>query len=227
MAFGLHEPALDGNIRRVLARVFNVTEAADSAAGQSVLWALASAQLPKSRAGDYNQALMDLGALICLPKEPKCLQCPVTKMCQAYRRGIQKKLPVLRPRKPTPSYQLAAVVIRRRGRVLLAQRSLRGLLGGMWEFPNARVGAAGHRPGSAVTGLSRALKDAYGLRVRRRENLTVIRHAYTHFRVTVLALDCELLSMSGTRKLRWIAIARLPQYPMGKVDRQIARQLGR
>jgi A/G-specific adenine glycosylase len=105
MAFGLHEPALDGNIRRVLARVFNVTQPADSAAGRRLLWSLAAAQLPKSKAGDYNQALMDLGALICLPKEPRCLQCPVRKMCRAYGRGIQDQLPVLKPRKPTPHYQ--------------------------------------------------------------------------------------------------------------------------
>ena len=108
IAFGLDEPALDGNIRRVLVRVFNVSEPANSAAGQRILWKLAETHLPKGRAGDYNQAMMDLGATICIPSNPRCPICPVRSMCQARKLGIQAERPVPtrsgRPwRRSTPS----------------------------------------------------------------------------------------------------------------------------
>ena len=93
MAFGQDEPALDGNIRRVLARVFNVAEPARSPEGEQRLWALAAANLPPGRAGDYNQALMDLGALVCTPRDPDCPNCPLAELCQARLLGVQAAAP--------------------------------------------------------------------------------------------------------------------------------------
>ncbi len=83
IAFGMDEPTLDGNLRRVFARLFDVSEYADSPTGENILWDLARAHLPKGQAGDYNQALMDLGATICLPKNPRCHSCPLMKICEA------------------------------------------------------------------------------------------------------------------------------------------------
>jgi A/G-specific adenine glycosylase len=219
MAFGMDQPTLDGNLRRVLARVFDVSEPADSAAGEKILWGLAARHLPKGRAGDYNQALMDLGAAVCLPKNPHCLLCPVADLCKARRLGIQERRPVLKPRKKTPHYVHAAGVIVRRGRVLLAKRPSQGLLGGMWEFPNGRVN------GDPAKGLVKALKAAYRLKVRRRDALAVVEHAYTHFSVTVHAFSCEFVSRSENGSLKWISLAELNSHPMGRIDRQIARQL--
>ena len=138
MAFGMDEPTLDGNLRRVFARLFDVEEFADSPAGEKILWELAAQNLPKGQAGDYNQALMDLGATICLPKNPRCLLCPLMKICEARKNGTQDVRPVLKPKKASPHYIHAAAVIINRGRVLLAQRPPDGLLGGMWEFPNGK-----------------------------------------------------------------------------------------
>ena len=104
MAFGQDAATLDGNLRRVFARVFNVSQAADSTAGEEILWKLAEAHLPTGQAGDYNQALMDLGATICLPKKPRCLLCPLNKMCQACQLGIQEQRPVLRPKPDVPHF---------------------------------------------------------------------------------------------------------------------------
>ena len=98
MAFGMDAPTLDGNLRRVFARLFDVTEPADSPAGEKILWSLAAEHLPKGQAGDYNQALMDLGAAICLPRNPRCLICPLMKMCKARENGTQEARPVLKPR---------------------------------------------------------------------------------------------------------------------------------
>ncbi|HUI89857.1 MAG TPA: A/G-specific adenine glycosylase [Anaerolineales bacterium] len=217
MAFGLDEPTLDGNIRRVFARVFDIDIPVHSALGERALWNLAAEHLPKGRAGDYNQALMDLGAMICLPKKPQCLICPALKLCKAQQQGIQDQRPVLKPKRQGPHHVLAAAVIVKNGRVLLAKRPSEGLLGGMWEFPNGQV------DGASAGGLANVLRRAYQLEIRRRAALGTFRHAYSHFKVTVHVFRCELVLMTKNQNLKWARLKNLEDFPMGKVDRQISR----
>ncbi len=228
MAFGMDVAALDGNIKRVYARLFDVAQLVDSPRGEKILWQLADEQLPKGHAGDFNQALMDLGALICVPKNPRCLICPVMGLCQARQNGTQDQRPVKSPKKDVPHYVHAAGVIIARGRVLLAQRPSEGLLGGMWEFPNARV------EGDPARGLAKALKTGYGIRASttREKNarsplsaVGIVQHGYSHFSVTVHAFRCELSAMPKASNLKWVPLKDLDQYPMGKIDRQIARMI--
>lgn len=221
IAFGLDEPALDANVRRVLARVFDVGVQADSASGEQRFWELAARHLPKGKAGDYNQALMDLGARICRPKSPLCPGCPVANLCRARKAGTIEDRPRLRVRKRIPHYIEAAAVIERKGRVLLCRRPEAGLLGGMWEFPAARV------EGEARMQLAGAILAATGLKVRRRQPLEIVQHAYSHFRVTVHPFHCQLVSISSGRGFKWVKADELENYPMGRIDRQIARQLSR
>lgn len=233
MAFGLDEPTLDGNIRRVFARLFNVEIPADSTEGKKLLWKIAAENLPKGKAGDFNQALMDLGATICLPKNPRCEDCPLTKDCQARALGLQDARPVLKPKAEVPHHvHAAAVLVTQIARgaspqgdnlryTLLAKRPSRGLLGGMWEFPNGRV------TGDPARGLPKALKTGYSLHVRAGEALAplgIVNHAYTHFRVTVHVFRGELVAMSKKENLKWVKLSELEDYPMGKIDRQIARK---
>ncbi len=257
IAFGMDVSALDGNIKRVYARIFDVDEPVDSSAGEKILWQLADENLPKGHAGDYNQALMDLGATICVPKNPRCLICPLMKLCKARQNGTQDQRPVMKPKKEVPHYVHAAgVIVRRIGReaspmgdnppyqeVLLAQRPSNGLLGGMWEFPNGRV------DGNPAKELPNALKTGYNLRLRlmrspnprassaRKKNavsplsankieaLGIVQHAYTHFKVTVYVFRCKLTSMPKDANLKWISLKDLGEYPMGKIDRQIAKMI--
>jgi len=238
IAFGMDISALDGNIKRVYARIFDIDEPVDSSAGEKTLWRLADENLPKGRAGDYNQALMDLGATICVPKNPRCLICPVMELCHARQNGTQDQRPVMKPKKEVPHYVHAAGVVIERKKVLLAQRPSQGLLGGMWEFPNGRVS------GEPAKELSRALKTAYKLRLRvirkhraeRRDSgllsrsrsaepLGIVQHAYTHFKVTVHVFPCEFVSMPKGTNLKWVPLKDLDEYPMGKIDRQIARMI--
>ncbi len=222
IAFGHDDPTLDGNARRVLARVFNVQAFADSPEGESILEKLAARHLPTGKGGAFNQALMDLGATVCLPKSPHCDVCPVRQLCRARRLAIQAKLPVLAKRGRLPHRHVGAAVIVRRGRVLIAQRPPSGLLGGMWEFPNAGLVRLAGRSGQ---GLAAALGNAYGIRVRARGALTSITHAYSHFQVTVLAYRCDMISATKKPGLRWARLNELAEYPMGKVDRRIAEVL--
>ena len=219
IAFNMDEPTLDGNLRRVYARLFDVSEPADSLTGEKILWKLAAEYLPKGQAGDYNQALMDLGATICLPKNPRCLLCPLMEICEARINGSQEQRPVLKPKKEIPHQVLAAGVILHEDEVLLSKRPSKGLLGGMWEFPNGQV------TGEPLKKLESALETGYKLKVQQGEALGTVKHAYTHFRVTVHAFRCNLISMSKNKNLKWVDIDDLKKYPMGKVDRQIARML--
>ncbi len=226
LAFGLDEPALDGNIRRVLARVFNVTEAAKSNEGERRLWELAAAHLPAGRAGVYNQALMDLGAALCTPKAPDCQHCPLKELCQARVLGVQEQRPVAASKPDVPHYTVTAAVIWREGRLLLAQRPPEGLLGGMWEFAGGKL-----QPGEDLaTCLQREIREELGAEIDVHDALGVYRHAYTHFRVTLHAFACSLRDGAEPRPLqvhdlRWVAPTELDSYPMGKLDRQIARRI--
>ncbi len=222
IAFGVDAAALDGNVRRVLARVFNVKARADTGPGRAQLWRLAEDHLPRGRAGDYNQALMDLGATVCLSRRPRCPACPVRSVCEARRLGNIDRRPVLSEKRPHPHRLVGAAVMSQRGRVLLAQRASAGLLGGLWEFPNARLQgrlSSGSRSAARFAG---ALEDAYGLRVRVNGSWGVIRHTYTHFSVAVDVHACDVISPAPAGRLRWIKIVELDRYPMGKIDRQIA-----
>ncbi len=228
MAFGLDEPTLDGNLRRVFARLFNVEVPADSTEGEKILWKLAAENLPKGKAGDFNQALMDLGAAICLPKNPRCPLCPLREDCQARKLGLQEARPVLKPKAEVPHVVHAAAVIvgqiANLPHVLLAKRPSSGLLGGMWEFPNGRVN------GDPARGLPKALKTGYRLTVRAGEALGVVNHAYTHFSVTVHVFSAKLAetkkeNLRMNENLKWIKLTELEDYPMGKIDRQIARKI--
>lgn len=226
IAFGADAPALDGNIRRVLARVYNVSEPARAPAGENRLWELAEANLPAGRAGDYNQALMDLGAIVCTPRSPVCPVCPLNFMCLAYRLGVQEQRPVRLDKPAIPHYIVTAAVIQQDDRVLIAQRPSDGLLGSLWEFPGGK-----QQPGEDLPAcLQREIGEELDAQICVGPQIGVYRHAYTHFRVTLHAFHCALNRGKPPRPvqvqdLRWVRLDELVDFPMGKIDRLITRDL--
>jgi A/G-specific adenine glycosylase len=227
IAFGIDAAVLDGNVKRVLARVFDVRADVKSAAGEKRLWALARSLVPPGRAGDYNQALMDLGATICLPRAPACGRCPVRGLCLARKHGLQLERPVASPRAPIPHRHMAACVVRKRGRVLIERRPPGGLLGGLWAFP-AVPWAPGQSPDGA---LAEAVLSNYGLDVVVLDSTPeVLEHAFTHFKLRLHVFDGQWRSGKLQRaapgsQRQWVPVACLHAYPMGKLDRRIAMRL--
>ena len=225
IAFGMNEPTLDGNIRRVFARLFNVQIPARSKEGEARLWELAAANLPPGQAGDFNQALMDLGATICTPHQPNCNYCPLVGHCAAHALGVQEERPILPARSTTPHYLVTAAVIRRDGKALIALRPPEGLLGGLWEFPGGKLQAGE----DLATCLKREIYEELGVEIEVGGQIGVFRHAYTHFRVTLHAFGCTLQTGEPHNlehnALAWVSIPELQNYPMGKLDRLIAKQL--
>jgi A/G-specific adenine glycosylase len=225
IAFGLDEPAIDGNIRRVLARVKNIRSPLGSQQAELDFLSSARDLLPLGQAGDFNQAMMDLGAIICIPRAPRCDHCPVQRFCIAFRAATQAELPVIAPKPQVPRIEVTAAVIHKDDKVFIARRPSHGLLGGMWEFPGGKL-----EPGETdEQALAREILEELGAEVKVGEKLGSYHHAYTHFRVSLRAYHCSLLSGKPraleASEIRWVAINELGDFPMGKLDRMISRTL--
>lgn len=141
MAYGKKEGAIDGNVLRVYARLYCVEEDILKTGGRKIIESLVKDTLP-DRAGDFNEALMDLGAEICIPRSPRCESCPLLSRCRAFYEGKEKELPKRTPKKPQKEEEAACAIIVKDGKVLLHKRPSRGMLASMWEFPMALSGGA-------------------------------------------------------------------------------------
>lgn len=223
LAFGADVAVLDGNVKRVLARVFNFQDDVQSPRGEKQLWERAQSLAPPGEAGDYNQAIMDLGATICSPRAPQCKICPIRQHCLARQLGVQLERPVPRAKAPLPHRALVVGVIRKRGRVLIAQRPSDELLGGLWAFPSGEV----IERRSLKYSLKTAIKRDWGLEIETQTPTQTLTHTFSHFRLTAQVLECEWQggTVARSRGARWVRVSELSEYPMGKVDRQIARGL--
>jgi len=225
LAFGRDEIAIDGNLQRVLSRLTDLHVDPRTPAGERRLRAYAMALLPRGRAAAFNQALMDLGAMVCVPDDPECPLCPLRAACLAFARGTEHQRPVRRRRKKVPHRMVGAAVVRRQGRVLIARRLEGGLLGGLWEFP----GGKRERGESLAACVRRELKEELAVSVRVGLPLGIFRHGYSHYRVTVHAYVCTMPRGRPVARehsaVRWVRPEDLGKYPMGKVDRAIARRL--
>ena len=225
IAFGADKAVLDGNVKRVLARVFMFAEPVNTTVGEKKLWVLADDLLPKGRASDYNQAVMDLGATVCTPASPKCIECPVNQLCEANKKNEQSKYPIMLEKPVVPHIDVCAAIIVRDGKVLIARRPSKGLLGGLWEFPGGKV-----EMGETHTeALVREIKEELGTVITAIELFGTYKHAYTHFKVTLQAWMVRLTGQEPialeASEIRWVQIAELGEYPMGKIDRSISNDL--
>jgi len=223
IAFGIPAPAVDGNVRRVMARVLAWAE--PDAAGLEA--AVRAWILPES-SGAFTEALMELGATLCRPKSPQCLLCPWCDLCQARALGQPESFPTRKPRKPVPHYDVAAAVTTRDdGRVLVARRRQDDMLGGLWEFPGGKREDGESLPEA----LRRELQEEMGIQATVGQQLIVVKHAYTHFRITLHAFACRLAVESPPPQciecddFRWATLEEIAALPMSVADRKIAEIL--
>ncbi len=226
IAFDQAAPVLDGNVIRVLSRITDLPDDTTQTATKNALWQLADSLVPTERAGDYNQALMELGQKICQPTTPACHLCPVAMLCMARERGTQLERPVRPPRKRTPHHDVvAAVIFREDGRFLIVQRSLDGLLGGMWGFPHGRQ----VKGESKLAALARVVSEAYGVQIDSAQPLTEVKHAYTHFRMTLHVFRATYVNGQPptSTNFAWVSISDLDALPFAVTDQKIIQQLMR
>jgi len=220
IAFDRPAPILDGNVRRVLVRLFAYEGDPRSAAAERQLWAWAEALASKDQPHDYAQAIMDLGATVCVPRDPACPDCPLVGFCQARRMGHERRLPASRPGKRVPVRHQVALLIERDARYLVRPRPAEGFLGGLWEFPVADRAAA-ELPLSAAGRLAGELGlAAAGVVVGR------LKHAYSHF-----TLELEVVGVQGAQLLRvseggwqWRSAKELVVTPLHGAHRKVFEQ---
>ena len=223
-AFDHPEPILDGNVRRVLARLV----AAPRPPGRELarFWGLSAALLDRSRPRDFNQALMDLGSAVCTPRQPRCGECPWRPFCAAYAAGDPARYPVKESSAPLPFQVIGVGVVRDPvGRVLIDQRLPEGLLGGLWEFPGGK-----QEPDEPITAtISRELREELAITVRVDEELITLEHAYSHKRLRFVVHLCTWLDGDpqplASQQVRWVEPADLDSYPFPAANARIIAAL--
>jgi len=225
IAFDQDEPVLDGNVTRVFCRLFRIRTPPKDASTQKKLWSLAQRLLPAGKAAAFNQALMDLGATLCTPQDPLCHACPLHDLCLARLRGQQQALPVKVTRKPIPHYDIAAGVIWKNRRILISRRREEGLLGGLWELPGGK-----REPREKIEDtLAREIREEVGIEIHRATPLITVRHAYSHFRITLHVFECHHRRgrpvPRGCTECRWVPLAELDHYAFPRANQKVLEAL--
>jgi A/G-specific adenine glycosylase len=226
LAFGLDVPIVDGNIIRVLTRLYNIEDDVTQSATRRELWKLAGEIVPAGRAALWNEGLMELGRRICTPRSPDCGSCPLADHCEAHRLNLQYERPVRAARKAVPHIDVTAAVIREGGgRLLIAQRREDDMLGGLWEFP----GGKREKGESLEECLRREIREELGIEIAVGPQLTTINHAYTHFKITLHVFECR--HTNGNPQAiecadwAWVTLDEVDRYAFPVTDQKIIAAL--
>jgi A/G-specific adenine glycosylase len=225
LAYDRAYPIMDGNVKRVLARFFRIRLPLGQAETTKTLWRQAEAILPVKGPGLFNEALMELGALICRPQDPVCARCPLRESCRAFREGEAGSLPLRNPARKIPHYDVTAAIIRRGGKILITQRPEKGLLGGLWEFPGGKK-----EPGETLEAcLLREIAEELGIEIAVGERFMQVRHAYSHFRITLHTFFCRhrqgRIQKIGIQDYRWVKPEELGLFAFPRADRRVIEGL--
>ena len=228
IAYGRDLPVVDGNVVRVLSRLFHITDDPAVSATKKRMGVLADRLLAKGRAGDFNQAMMELGATICTPRQPRCGACPVGDQCIARQELPDPSvLPRKQPRKQRHHHHVAAGIVHKGNEMLIVQRPLDGLLGGLWEFPGGitKDGVDGEEF------LVRELKRALGIDIRVDRPLATVKHAFTHFEITLRGYFCTYLGGEARNRegndCRWVRLDGLTNFAFPRAHNRLIEAMSK
>jgi A/G-specific adenine glycosylase len=218
IAFNLPQPVVDGNVKRVFARLFLMKDPVNHAGSHAVFVKQAEALMDRTMPATYNQAVMELGALVCKPNHPGCPACPLQSHCLAFKETTVGDFPRRKKPKPLPEYALAVGVVKKKDKILITRRQENGLLGGLWEFPGGRIELHEGPDASCL----RHLKNDVNITAEIDTFVTRIKHAYTHFKITMDVFTCRFVSgrvrLAGPADFRWIRFDEIKAYPLPKAN---------
>ncbi|MHB9034336.1 MAG: A/G-specific adenine glycosylase [Anaerolineae bacterium] len=226
IAYGADAVVVDANVRRVLCRLFDYPANPLAPTGKKEIEAYAWSLLPQGQAGDFNQAMMELGAVVCLPKAPCCAFCPLASCCIARQRGVQTERPLPVSRKTLPIRYYAYALAEQGDSVLLVRRTPQGLLGGLWELPGGEL-----TPGeSEIDALRRIFTNNLGATCNLADSCAQVKHGYTHFQVRASVFRCRLdsppLASGQWDAVSWCRTADLQNYGLTGVTVKALAQVG-
>ena len=231
LSFAYDQPApiLEANTQRVLARWLAWSDDLKATASQTRLWDAAARLVPQQGAGEFNQAFMELGALVCTPRAPSCLLCPVSAECRAHQLGVQESVPLIAPKAPPLEVEEACALVVRGDRVLIVQRARGGLWEGFWEFPTIhRAGAdPGGRSFGAPVDLTEGVRRLTGVKIQLGHLAHCLRYSVTKHRVRLdaylaIGLSEPLRPGPGLDNATWASPESLASYPLGSASRRLA-----
>ena len=224
IAFNQRVPALDGNVKRVLSRLSGLSDSVSAASEKKRLEFFAEDLVPEGYASQFNQALMDLGAMVCLPARPKCPSCPAKRFCFFLRAEKRPK----KGRKRNRREEVWAVaLVENKGRILIHRQDRRGLLAGLWQFPTVvipgnPVPPPGEKEGRGKGALRQSLRDIFGIKIKFREALPPLQHSFTHIQATLTPYLFSLVQNQNASQItmgppaRWIKLSGLSRYPVSR-----------
>ncbi|MGV1099361.1 A/G-specific adenine glycosylase [Thiovibrio sp. JS02] len=223
LAFNRHYPLVDANVERLFARLFNLDRPVKEKDIQASIWQLAEALIPRGKARWFNQGLMELGALICRPRAPKCGECPLRPHCLAFRLRLVEKRPVPgKAREIIPIHMVTGVLIHR-GRIFIQKRLADDVWPNLWEFPGGAL-EEGESPEEA---LAREYLEETGFAIRATEKITIIKHSYTRYRITLHCYYCSLAGnagapvLSAAQESRWVRPGELADFAFPSPHRRL------
>jgi len=225
IAFGEPVPSVDGNVLRVFSRFWGLDIPMRDKALADTIRTRLEPLIRTVNPSHFNQAMMETGALICKPRTPDCPRCLLARHCVAFTKDLTAVLPVTKPGAAVPHRVVVAGIVHRRGRLLIVRRREGGMLGGLWEFPGGRP-LKRETPARAV---ERLILAETGLSVRAGKPFPPVKHAYSHFRITLTAFRCEAgpgtAHATTAEALKWIPSSALSRFPMPRVIRRIAEAI--
>ncbi len=227
IAFDLPAPILEANTVRLLSRLLAFQGDPSGTAGQRILWQAAESLLPRKEAGAFNQALMELGSLVCTPREPACDLCPAQSLCGARLQGLVEELPRMRAKAPSTPVREAAIVIRRGGRVFIRRRSEGERWAGLWDFP--RFPLTSEQDAGVSEELVVRTRELTGMTILPGDHLATLKHGVTRFRITLECFAAKVVAGRPKKSLQdhcgWVRPAELADYPLSTTGRIISRLL--
>ena len=216
IAFDRPHAVVDGNVKRVIARLLLIEDPVNKSSSHARFQSAADQLLDRHNPARHNQAMMELGALVCTPRNPQCNNCPVALFCEAFKKQLSNKFPYRIKRPPIPEQHWAAGVIVKNGHILLTQRPPQGLLAGFWEFPCTPLTLDDDPSETCI----RNIQSATGLQTVMQQHITTVRHTYTHFKLRMDVYLCQWekghVHAANTNGFQWVPFDQTDRLPLHK-----------